>query len=285
MTAREIDGRSIAHECRSALKQRVEEFTARRGYAPGLGVILVGNDAASMAYVRNKEHACEEIGIRSFHHGLPANANRAQLEALIDQLNVDRHVHGILLQLPLPKHIPGDEMLRRILPEKDVDGFHPMNAGLLAVGTPEYVPCTPKGVMRLLKTIGVPLAGMNAVVVGRSNIVGKPIAQLLLLADATVTICHRQTRDLAGEIARADLVVAAIGRPRAIKGEWIKPGAVVIDVGINRMPGVKGLIGDVDYAPAAERASWITPVPGGVGPMTVAMLLENTVEGALRYDR
>jgi methylenetetrahydrofolate dehydrogenase (NADP+)/methenyltetrahydrofolate cyclohydrolase len=189
-----------------------------------------------------------------------------------------------LLQLPLPAHLSADEMLRRIDPRKDADGFHPMSAGLLAVGQPEYVPCTPKGVMKLLESTQVPIAGARAVVVGRSNIVGKPVAQLLLLANATVTICHRGTRDLASEVERADILVAAIGTPGAIRGEWIKPGAAVIDVGINRLPG-GGLVGDVEFASAAERAGFITPVPGGVGPMTVAMLLENTVAGAWRYDR
>ncbi|MCA8959599.1 MAG: bifunctional methylenetetrahydrofolate dehydrogenase/methenyltetrahydrofolate cyclohydrolase FolD [Planctomycetes bacterium] len=278
-----IDGKRIALECRKALKSRVAEFTEKKGYPPGLGVILVGEDPASAVYVRNKELACEKAGIASFHTSLPATASPAEVEAVIDRFNADPHCHGILLQLPLPKGIDSDAMLRRIRPEKDADGFHPMSAGLLAIGQPEFVPCTPKGCMVLLERTGIELKGKNAVVVGRSNIVGKPVAQLLLAQHCTVTICHSRTRDLAGEVARGDIVVAAVGVPEMVKGDWIQKGAVVIDVGINRRED-GSLCGDVEFDIARERASWITPVPGGVGPMTVAMLLENTVDGAYRYD-
>lgn len=279
-----IDGKKIALECRAAIKERVNEFVAKKGYPPGLGVILVGENPASKVYVRNKEIACEKAGIVSHPRPLSADCTQAELEATIDELNDNPKVHGILLQLPLPKGLPADEMLRRIKPEKDADGFHPMSAGLLAVGQPQYVPCTPKGVMVLLERTGVPLSGAEAVVVGRSNIVGKPMAQLLLAESATVTVTHSRTKDLAAHVGRADILVAAVGVPEMIPGDWIKPGAVVIDVGMNRRPSDDSLCGDVHYESAFERASWITPVPGGVGPMTVAMLLQNTVEGAFRYD-
>lgn len=278
-----IDGKKTAMACRKAIKARVAKYQEQKGYPPGLGVILVGEDPASAVYVRNKEKACEKAGINSVHNTLPADATLQQLTDTIDALNADPKVHGILLQLPLPKHLPEAEMLSRIRPEKDADGFHPISAGNLAVGSPTFVPCTPKGIMTLIESTGQPISGKRAVVIGRSNIVGKPVAQLLLGANATVTICHSRTADLAAEVANADIVVAAIGRPNFVQGEWIKPGAVVIDVGINRLDDGT-LVGDVDYEPAAERAGWITPVPGGVGPMTVAMLLENTLEGALRYD-
>ncbi|MEM7163903.1 MAG: bifunctional methylenetetrahydrofolate dehydrogenase/methenyltetrahydrofolate cyclohydrolase FolD [Planctomycetota bacterium] len=278
-----IDGKQIAKECRKAIKGRVADYAAKKGYPPGLGVILVGEDPASAVYVRNKEKACERAGIASFHNTLPADAPLELLTSTIDKLNADPKVHGILLQLPLPKHLPEDEMLSRIHAEKDADGFHPISAGNLAVGSPTFVPCTPKGCMKLIESTGESVSGKRAVVIGRSNIVGKPVAQLLLAANATVTVCHSRTADLAAEVANADIVVAAIGRPKFVKGEWIKPGAIVIDVGINRLED-GSLCGDVDYEPAAERAGWITPVPGGVGPMTVAMLLENTLEGALRHD-
>lgn len=278
-----IDGKKIAQACRASLKERVAKYTEQKGRAPGLGVILVGEDPASAVYVRNKEIACKKAGIASFHHDLPADCSRAQLEETIDKLNEDPSVHGILLQLPLPKHLPDSEMLERIRPEKDADGFHPMSAGNLAVGRPSFVPCTPKGVMVLIESTKQDTSGMHAVVVGRSNIVGKPVAQLLLGANCTVTVCHSRTRDLPEQVKRADIVVAAIGRPNFIQGEWIKEGSIVIDVGINRLDD-GSLVGDVEYDAAAQRAGWITPVPGGVGPMTVAMLLENTLEGALRYD-
>lgn len=283
MVAEIIDGKRTALECRKALKSRVAEYTEAKGYPPGLGVILVGEDPASAVYVRNKEKACEKAGIASFHHSLPANSTQADVEAKIDELNADPKCHGILLQLPLPKGIDSDAMLRRIHPEKDADGFHPMSAGLLAIGQPEYVPCTPKGVMVLLDQAGVEISGAHVVVIGKSNIVGRPVAQLMLMRGATVTVCHSRTKDVAAETRRADIVVAAVGVPELVKGDWIKPGAVVIDVGINRKDDGT-LCGDVDFEAAAEYASWITPVPGGVGPMTVAMLLENTVDGAFRYD-
>ena len=283
MVAEIIDGKKIAMECRKALKDRVAEFTAKKGYAPGLGVILVGGDPASAVYVRNKEKACAKVGMESFHHDLPETATQAEVEALIDQLNDDPKVHGILLQLPLPDQIDSDPLLRRIRPEKDADGFHPMSAGQLAVGQPTFVACTPKGCMKLIESTGQSISGKRAVVVGRSNIVGKPVSQLLLAANATVTVCHSRTQDLPEEVSRADILVAAIGRADFVKGEWVKPGSIVIDVGINRRDDGT-LCGDVEFEAAAERAGWITPVPGGVGPMTVAMLIENTVEGAFRYD-
>lgn len=278
-----IDGKKAAKECRAKLKERVTEYTERKGYPPGLGVILVGDDPASAVYVRNKEIACKKAGITSFHNAMPETSTQDEVAAVIDQLNEDPKCHGILLQLPLPDGIDEDAMLRRIRPEKDADGFHPISAGNLAVGKPSFVPCTPKGIMHLIASTGFELKGANAVVVGRSNIVGKPVAQLLLAQHATVTICHSRTQDLPAEVGRADVVVAAVGLPEFIKGEWVKPGAIVIDVGINRREDGT-LCGDVEYATAERRAGHITPVPGGVGPMTVAMLLENTVEGALRYD-
>jgi methylenetetrahydrofolate dehydrogenase (NADP+)/methenyltetrahydrofolate cyclohydrolase len=281
MTAQIIDGKAIAKQCRKALKGRVKEFTEQYGHAPGLGVILVGDDPASAVYVRNKEKACEKVGINSFHRDLPATATQEQVAAIIDEMNADDRVHGILLQLPLPKGLDEQAMLARIHPDKDADGFHPINAGYLAVGKEGYVPCTPKGVMTLIESTGQSIEGAHAVVIGRSNIVGKPQAQLLLGKNATVTVCHSRTRNLHEVVAQGDIVVAAVGRPEMVKGDWIKEGAIVIDVGINRRDDGT-LCGDVDYDAAAERAGWITPVPGGVGPMTIAMLLENTLEGAIR---
>ncbi len=278
-----ISGKAIAKECRAALKEKVAVYRERKGYAPGLGVILVGVDPASAVYVRNKEKACAKVGIESFHNELPVTASQREVEELIDRLNEDSRVHGILLQLPLPDGMDEGALLGRIRPEKDADGFHPMSAGQLAVGQPSFVPCTPKGCMQLIRSTGVDLTGKRSVVVGRSNIVGKPIAQLLLAAHTTVTMCHSRTADLPGEVANGDIVIAAIGRPEFIKGAWIKEGAIVIDVGINRRDD-GSLCGDVEFDAAVERAGYITPVPGGVGPMTVAMLLENTYEGALRYD-
>ena len=278
-----IDGKARAKELRKELKGRVSDFTEQAGHPPGLGVLLVGGDPASAVYVRNKERACEKVGMRSFHHQLPDDATQEQVEAIIDQLNDDPQVHGILLQLPLPDHLDAEPLLLRILPEKDADGFHPVNVGHLAVGQPTFVPCTPLGCIDLLRHAGVEMKGADAVVVGRSNIVGKPVAQLLLAEGATVTVCHSKTRDLAAHVGRADIVVAAVGVPQMIQGEWIKEGAAVIDVGINRLDD-GSLVGDVDYESAAERAACITPVPGGVGPMTVAKLLENTLEGAIRHE-
>ncbi len=281
MAAQIIDGKAIAQECRKALQSRVKEYISQHGSAPGLGVILVGSDPASAVYVRNKEIACKKAGIESFHHDLPATSTGEQVASLIDDLNGDDRVHGILLQLPLPKGIDEQAMLSRIHPEKDADGFHPINAGYLAVGQPRFVPCTPKGVMILIESTGVRIEGAEAVVVGRSNIVGKPQAQLLLGKNATVTVCHSRTKDLAAVVGRAEILVAAVGRAEMIRGEWIRPGAVVIDVGINRRDD-GSLCGDVECEAAKERAGFITPVPGGVGPMTIAMLLENTLEGAIR---
>ncbi|HCW45786.1 MAG: bifunctional methylenetetrahydrofolate dehydrogenase/methenyltetrahydrofolate cyclohydrolase FolD [Planctomycetia bacterium] len=278
-----IDGKARAKELRKELKGRVSAFVEQSGYPPGLGVLLVGEDPASAVYVRNKERACAKVGIQSFHHQLPREATQEQVEAVIDQLNADAQVHGILLQLPLPEHLDAEPLLLRILPEKDADGFHPVNAGLLAVGQPRFVPCTPLGCVDLLKWAGVEIQGAEAVVVGRSNIVGKPAAQLLLAEGATVTICHSKTKDLASHVGRADIVVAAVGVPEMIKGEWIKEGAAVIDVGINRLDDGR-LVGDVEFESAKQRAGGITPVPGGVGPMTVAKLLENTLDGAIRQE-
>jgi methylenetetrahydrofolate dehydrogenase (NADP+)/methenyltetrahydrofolate cyclohydrolase len=250
---------------------------------PGLAVVLVGEDPASQVYVRNKIKACAEAGIASFEHRLAASTSEEELLRLVSSLNTDPQVHGILVQLPLPSHISTQKVIEAVRPSKDVDGFHPENLGLLASGHARFVACTPAGVMRLLDHAGVPLAGRHAVVVGRSAIVGKPAALLLLERNATVTICHSRTADLAAVIKEADILVAAVGRARLIKGEMIKPGAAVIDVGINRLdsgPDAGKLCGDVDFAAALGRAGWITPVPGGVGPMTIAMLLENTLRAA-----
>ncbi|MEE8141746.1 MAG: bifunctional methylenetetrahydrofolate dehydrogenase/methenyltetrahydrofolate cyclohydrolase FolD [Planctomycetota bacterium] len=281
--AQVIDGKRVALECRAALRERIAEYTPKRGHAPGLGVILVGDDPASQVYVRNKEKACAKAGIASFHNKLEENAPQAEVEAIIDKLNADPRVHGILLQLPLPQHLSEQTLVDRILPEKDVDGIHPVNAGYLALGRPRFVPCTPRGIMRLIEETGREIRGARAVVVGRSNLVGKPAAQLLLGCHATVTLCHSRTAELAAEVSRSEIVVAALGRLEFIKGDWIRDGAVVIDVGINRRED-GSLGGDVEFKAACERAAWITPVPGGVGPMTVAMLLENTFEAATRYD-
>ena len=278
MTARILDGKAIAQVVRHEVRSRVEEL-AGRGVVPGLAVVLVGDDPASQVYVRGKHKAAAEVGVTTFDHKLPAETSQAALLDLVGQLARDRSVHGILVQLPLPKHIDATLVLDSIPPEKDVDGFHPDNIGRLAQGRPRFVAATPKGCMRLLAESGVELAGANAVIVGRSNIVGKPMALLLTNANATTTVCHSKTRDLPGTIGRADVVVAAMGRARFIRGEWIREGAVVIDVGINRTDDGK-LVGDVDYPVALERAAAITPVPGGVGPMTIACLLQNLVLAA-----
>ncbi|BBI74461.2 bifunctional protein FolD 1 [Vreelandella aquamarina] len=244
---------------------------------------MVGEDPASHVYVSNKHRACEQAGIL-FQHALPADTTQEALEALVDELNNDATVDGILVQLPLPAHLDARPILERIRPDKDVDGFHPYNLGRLAQRLPSLRPCTPKGIMTMLAQSGIAVRGMDATIVGASNIVGRPMALELMLAGCTTTICHRFTQDLAGHVSRADLVVVAVGKPGIVKGEWIKPGAVVIDVGINRQDDGT-LVGDVDFAAAAERASYITPVPGGVGPMTVATLLENTLEAAERHDQ
>jgi methylenetetrahydrofolate dehydrogenase (NADP+)/methenyltetrahydrofolate cyclohydrolase len=277
-TAKILDGKALAARVRAGLATEAARLTAR-GVIPGLAVVLVGEDAASQVYVRNKTKACQEAGFRTFDHKLPATTSESDLLALVARLNADPEVDGILVQLPLPAAIDARRVLLSVDPRKDVDGFHPDNLGRLLMGQPRFVACTPFGVMKLIEEAGLSLVGAEAVVVGRSNIVGKPMAALLIAADATVTVCHSKTRDLPGVVRRADLVIAALGRAETIKGDWIKPGAVVIDVGTNR--GADGkLVGDVEFAAAATRASAITPVPGGVGPMTIAMLLSNTLLSA-----
>ena len=278
METRIIDGVALARELRAALAVRVRDLAARNVH-PGLAVVLVGEDPASQIYVRNKTKACDEAGIASIQHQLPASISERDLLGLIAELNRDRKVHGILVQLPLPKHVSAEAVIHSIAPGKDVDGFHPENVGRLVVGNARFVPCTPAGVMRLLDHAGVALVGKHAVVVGRSNIVGKPVALLLLERHATVTICHSRTPDLAAVIRQADVLIAAVGKARLITGEMARPGVAVIDVGINRLPDGK-LCGDVDFPSMLGKAGCITPVPGGVGPMTIAMLLENTVRAA-----
>lgn len=273
-----IDGKRIAEELRNQIAEETATLK-ERGITPGLAVVLVGSDPASQVYVRMKRTACAKAGIAAFDHDLPATTSEDELMALVAKLNADPAVHGILVQLPLPKGINERRVLEAVLPEKDVDGFHPINVGRLVTGEPCLKACTPAGCMRLIDATGVDLKGKHAVVVGRSNIVGKPAAIMLLERHATVTICHSRTADLAAEVGRADVLVAAIGRAKMIKGSWIKPGAVVIDVGINRNEEGK-LCGDVEFDAAKERAGFITPVPGGVGPMTIAMLLKNTVDAA-----
>ena len=280
MAAQVIDGKAIAAKVRGRIAGQVEQLKAQ-GVTPGLAVVLVGEDPASRVYVGMKKKMCVELGMYSADHELPADTGEAMLLELIARLNADERVHGILVQLPLPAHIDTDKVLEAISPLKDADGFHPYNMGRLAIGKPTFQPCTPYGVMVMLEEIGYDLTGKEVVVVGRSNIVGKPVALMCLAKHATVTICHSRTKDLAGVVRRADVVIAAVGKAEMVKGDWIKPGAVVIDVGINRV-GEKKLVGDVEYAAAAERASAITPVPGGVGPMTIAMLLQNTLESAQR---
>ncbi|WP_297527102.1 bifunctional methylenetetrahydrofolate dehydrogenase/methenyltetrahydrofolate cyclohydrolase FolD [Thiohalobacter sp.] len=279
MTAQIIDGKAIAAEVRARVARRIEARLAQGLRRPGLAVVLVGEDPASQVYVRNKRRACDEAGLLSKSWDLPADTTQQQLLELIDTLNADPEIDGILVQLPLPAHIDTTAVVERIRPDKDVDGFHPYNIGRLAVRMPVLRPCTPAGVMTLLRAIEEPFYGREAVVVGASNHVGRPMGLELLLAGATVTTCHRFTRDLAAHVAAADILVVAVGKPELVKGEWVKPGATVIDVGINRQPDGR-LVGDVEFAPAAERAAWITPVPGGVGPMTVATLLENTLHAA-----
>jgi len=283
MSARILDGKKIAQELRAEIKQRVDRRLASGKRPPGLAVLKVGNEAASEVYVRNKREACAEAGFISFDYDLPLDTSQEKLLSHIDQLNSDPNVDGILVQLPLPKHIDQTIVIERISPTKDVDGFHPYNIGRLAQRIPRLRPCTPYGVMRLLQTIGEALEGKEAVVVGASNIVGRPMSLELLLAGCTVTTCHRYTQNLPGHVARADVLVVAVGKPGMVKGDWIKPGAIVIDVGINRLPDGK-LVGDVEFETARQRAGWITPVPGGVGPMTVATLLLNTLEAAEYRD-
>jgi methylenetetrahydrofolate dehydrogenase (NADP+)/methenyltetrahydrofolate cyclohydrolase len=278
MSATLLDGKALAARVRTELAGEAARL-AECGVRPGLAVVLVGDDPASQIYVRSKTAACAQVGIKTFDHRLPATTTDAELLSLVATLNADPAVDGILIQLPLPAGLDARRVLFAVDPRKDVDGIHPENVGRLLLGQPRFVACTPFGVMKLIAEAGLPLAGANAVVVGRSNMVGKPMAALLLGADATVTICHSRTRELAAVVGRAELVVAAVGRAEMIRGDWIKPGAVVIDVGINRTPDGK-LLGDVEFAGAAARASAITPVPGGVGPMTIAMLLANTITAA-----
>ena len=285
MTAKIIDGKAIAQDLRAGIAQRVAALKAARGITPGLAVVLVGEDPASQVYVRNKGAQTKEAGMASFEHKLPVTATQAELLAIVAQLNARTDVHGILVQLPLPPQINAEAVLRANDPDKDVDGFHPVNVGRLSIGEPCLVPCTPQGSVMLAKTVAPKLAGLDAVVIGRSTIVGKPVAQLLLREDCTVTIAHSRTRDLEAVVRRADLLIAAVGRPQMVRGSWIKPGAIVIDVGINRVPSGDGktrLVGDVAYDEALAVAGAITPVPGGVGPMTIACLLKNTLEAAER---
>jgi methylenetetrahydrofolate dehydrogenase (NADP+)/methenyltetrahydrofolate cyclohydrolase len=277
MSARILDGKRIADQLLDSVAARVRVRAAAGKGVPGLAVVLVGEDSASSIYVRNKRKACARVGFRSLDFDLPAKTTEAELAALIDRLNADPTVHGVLVQLPLPRGINGTAIIDRIDPHKDVDGFSAVNVGRLALRQRGLRPCTPKGVMTLLAHTDRPVRGQKAVVVGVSNHVGRPLVLELLLAGCTTTACHKFTRDLESEVRQADIVVVAVGQPELVKGEWIKPGAVVIDVGINRLEDGR-LVGDVEFAPAAARASWITPVPGGVGPMTVATLIENTLE-------
>lgn len=283
MTASIIDGKAFAQGLRERVAQQVAVFREATGRAPGLAVVLVGEDPASAVYVRNKHKATVGAGMESFEHKLSVHVSQDDLLALVDQLNADPAVDGILVQLPLPGHIDERAVTTRIDPDKDVDGFHPVNAGRLATGLYGFVPCTPLGCLMLLKDQLGDLAGLDAVVIGRSNIVGKPMAQLLIKESCTVTVAHSKTKDLSSVVKRADIVVAAVGRPEMVKGEWIKPGATVIDVGINRTE--QGLVGDVDFAGALSVAGAITPVPGGVGPMTIAVLLRNTLVSACRREK
>ena len=280
--ARVIDGKAIAGDLRRRVQGAVEQLKADHGVTPGLAVVLVGDNPASRVYVANKARQTAEVGMKSFEHRLPASASEAELLALVNRLNGDPEVDGILVQLPLPKQIGSETVINAINPDKDVDGFHVINAGRLATGQDALVPCTPVGCVVLAKTVLGNLDGLEAVVVGRSNIVGKPVAQLLLQENATVTIAHSRTRDLSAVCRRADLLIAAVGRPRLVKGDWLKPGATVIDVGINRIEenGKGRIVGDCDYEDCARVAGHITPVPGGVGPMTIACLLANTVKAA-----
>ncbi|MDD5414615.1 MAG: bifunctional methylenetetrahydrofolate dehydrogenase/methenyltetrahydrofolate cyclohydrolase FolD [Smithellaceae bacterium] len=274
-----IDGSKIAQDIRSEVREETSVLKEKTGIVPGLAVVLVGEDPASQIYVGRKANACAEVGFLSREYRLPADTSEAKLLGLINDLNHDRLIHGILVQLPLPKHIATDKIIAAIDPHKDVDGFHPVNVGGLVTGSPLFVPCTPRGIMELIDRTGIVLAGKDAVVVGRSNIVGKPMALLLLAQNATVTMCHSKTKDLPKVTARADVLIAAVGRARMITADMVKEGAVVIDVGVNRLDNGK-LVGDVAFDEVAAKASCITPVPGGVGPMTIAMLMKNTLDAA-----
>jgi len=278
-----IDGKAVSEKIRAEIKLGVSELFAAKGLRPGLAVVLVGEDPASQIYVRNKTKACEDVGIAGFQHSLPADTKAEDLIALVRRLNEDPKVHGILVQLPLPPALKGLDIATYIDPRKDVDGLHPLNIGSLVTGREGFRSCTPFGAMKLLESIGFELQGKHAVVVGRSNIVGKPMGMMLLEKNATVTYCHSRTPDLAAEVRRGDVVVAAVGVPELVKGSWLKPGAVVIDVGINRKADKK-IVGDVEFASALQQAAYVTPVPGGVGPMTIAMLLWNTLLAARRFS-
>ena len=276
-----LDGKAVAAEIRAEVAERVAELTAAGHRKPGLAAVLIGDDPASKVYVGTKTRACEEVGIEGRAVILPGVTPAAEVREVIDRLNADDAIDGILIQLPLPAGLPERELLQRVDPAKDVDGFHPYNVGRLAQGTPVMRPCTPYGMILMLEREGIEARGRNAVIIGRSNIVGRPMALELLMKAATVTVCHSQTRDRERQVGEAEILVAAIGKPRFVPGAWVRPGAVVLDVGINRLPDGK-LVGDVDYEAAAERAGWITPVPGGVGPMTIAALMKNTLDSALR---
>jgi methylenetetrahydrofolate dehydrogenase (NADP+)/methenyltetrahydrofolate cyclohydrolase len=279
MSANLLDGKAIAADLRQQIKQGVEERIAAGQRPPGLAVVLVGENPASQVYVRNKRKSCDEVGFHSVSHDLPASTSQNELLSLIDQLNEDEAIDGILVQLPLPDHIDEESVIERILPTKDVDGFHPYNVGRLALRMPVLRSCTPKGVMTLLERTGQKLEGLDAVIIGQSNIVGRPMALELLAARCTITVCHSRTKDLEEKARNADILVVAIGRAEYVPGDWVKQGAIVIDVGMNRNEAGK-LVGDVHFESAKERASWITPVPGGVGPMTIVTLLENTLQAA-----
>ena len=281
MTGKIIDGKAIAADIRREVREQSDRLAAAGRRRPGLAVVLVGDDPASHVYVRNKRAACEECGFVSVSHDLPHSATQTELLSLIERLNSDPAIDGILVQVPLPDHIDEHAVIEAISPDKDVDGFHPYNVGRLALRNPLMRPCTPYGVVRMLDRCGISTKGLHAVVVGASNLVGRPMALELLLDGATVTVCHRFTANLREHVERADLLVVAVGKPGIVPGEWVKHGAIVIDVGINRLPGGK-LVGDVDFEAARARAGWITPVPGGVGPMTVAILMKNTLESALQ---
>jgi methylenetetrahydrofolate dehydrogenase (NADP+) / methenyltetrahydrofolate cyclohydrolase len=283
MTARLIDGKAIAQALRNDIKAKVDALKAAGKRPPGLAVVIVGADPASQIYVRNKHQATEAVGMKSVMQVLPATATQAEVLSVVQALNADPTVDGILVQLPVPKQIDSKAVIDAIAVSKDVDGFNPENLGLLAQRTPRLRPCTPYGCMKMLEHVGIDPAGMDAVVLGQSNIVGRPAALELLMKGATVTICHSRTKDLIGHVRRADLVVAGIGKPEFVKGDWLKPGAVVLDVGINRLPSGK-VVGDVDFESASKVASWITPVPGGVGPMTIAMLIQNTLEAYQHHE-
>lgn len=281
MSAQLIKGPEVAKKIREDIQEELEALNAKIGKIPGLAVVLVGENPASKTYVNNKEKTSKKLGFYSEIHRLPKDVTQEKLLSLVEKLNEDENVHGTLVQLPLPDHIDEDAVIHAISPEKDVDGFHPVNIGNLVIGGKCYIPCTPHGVMKMLEYAGVELKGKHAVVVGRSNIVGKPVSFLLLEKHATVTICHSRTADLGAVCRSADVLVVAVGRPEMVRGSWIKPGAVVIDVGINRVDGK--LVGDVEFESAKEVASWITPVPGGVGPMTITMLMLNTLESFKKH--